>query len=360
MNLNQLKWVILLLALLTFAQGGRVWWNDRHSLIHGTLEEESYEFSIPEGLDSDSGQWVSTSFGYHLAAWPRSFDGDPVVTTMGYQKGPPSKFITEMTQVWSPGNAEVSIEGPRTPERGVSVNQWKSCLQSVFCVSRKKTFVDGVLRDLVRYRPMLKRSVWFEASALDAARGLHLSFDLGSETLDRYVVITDSGNTQNFTLRSAKNEIGDSARTLFSKLMTGITVKEDLQSPREWISTRLKTIDLAKINAMTDSKLRYLRLIETQNLLFSQIAIDPRSIAPFFHLAGVTHLLGMSLLKEKKSYFKNQESWILLVQPLLSSLIQYVGDFPDTGKEKGERAAALANLDSLLQDYLLLKKKLSR
>jgi hypothetical protein len=360
MSSVQIKWVFLILSLLGIAQGGRLWWYERHSLIHGTLPEESYEVSIPEDIDRDSGGFMTLSFGYHLVPWLKAFHGDPVVSTMEYQKGPPSKFITRMSQIWSPGNAEVIIEGPRTPEAGVTVNQWKSCLQSVFCVARKNRFIEVVLKDLIKQRPKLKRVVWFESQALDAGRGLHLEFDLDQEMLERFVMITDAGNTQNFSIRYAKNEIGEDARDQFRKLMTGFTLRDDLKTPREWISTRLKGVDLSKIALIADPKLRYQKWIETQSLLFSQIAIDPRNVAPFFHLAGVTHLLGMSLLKEKKTYFKNQESWILLVQPLLSTLIQYVGDFPDSGKEKGERGAALANMDSLLQDYLLLKQKLSK
>ncbi len=347
-------------AVIGLAAGGRVWWSQRNSLLHGAIEEETYEIAIPEDLDRDGGAYMTLSFGYHLVPWPKTFNGDPVVSTMDYQKGPPLKFITRMSQIWSPGNAEVVIEGPRTPEAGVSVNQWKSCLQSAFCVGKKQRFIEVVLRDLVKQRSKLSKMAWFESTALDAGRGLRLEFDLGAEAMERFVMITDGGNTQNFSIRYAKNQIGEAARDQFRKVMKGFTLRDDLQTPREWISTRLKTVNLSKISAIPDPALRYQKWIETQNLLFSQIAVDPRAVAPFFHLAGVTHLLGMSLLKEKKTYFKNQESWSLLVQPLLSTLIQYVGDFPETGKQKGERSAALANMDSLLQDYLLLKKKLSK
>ncbi|MBU6152817.1 MAG: hypothetical protein KGP28_00815 [Bdellovibrionales bacterium] len=360
MSSVQIKWMFFLLLLLGLGQGGRIWWHERHSLIHGVFAEETYEPSIPENLDREEGAFMTVSFGYHLVPWPKFFEGDPVVSTMDYQKGPPSKFITRMTQIWSPGNAEVIIEGPRTPETGVTVDQWKSCLQSVFCVARKNRFIEIALKDLIKQRSRLKKVVWFESPAVDAGRGLRLEFDLDEQMLERFVIITDSGNTQNFSLRYAKNEIGKAAHEQFRKLMTGFTLRDDLKTPREWISTRLKGVALARIASIPDPKIRYQKWIETQNLLFSQIAIDPRNVAPFFHLAGVTHLLGMSLLKEKKSYFKNQESWILLVQPLLSTLIQYVGDFPEAGKEKGERSAALANMDSLLQDFLLLKKKLSK
>jgi hypothetical protein len=187
-----------------------------------------------------------------------------------------------------------------------------------------------------------------------------LRFELQDQDLDRYVVITQLGNTQNFTLKSARNEVGAKARELFKKVIYGMTVRDDILASREWISARLKSVELGKVVKLTDAKDRYLRLIETQNLLFCQLAIDPRTIAPFFHLAGVTHLLGMNLLKETKTYFRNQESWLIGVQPLLTSLIQYVGDFPEGSKVDIERNAARANMEALLQDFLLLKKKKSK
>jgi hypothetical protein len=355
------KGVLVLALAVAVAMGGRVLWNQSHSLLRGPFKTEAFTTAIPEGLDSTGGNWRTLSYGYHLAPWPISFRGEPVVTTLNYEKGPPSQFITEWIQVWSPGSVELSIEGPRTPFVGMTALDWKSCLGSPFCVSKKQDFINSVLRDRVQDPSQLKEVSWFESDSLQAARGIHLHFEVTGRRLDRYVVLNNQGVAQNFTLKTNHDEAGEEARGVMEAILHGMTVMDAIDTSREWISGRIKTVDLNQIRAISDPKTRYLKLFEIQNLLCSQLAIDPRFVAPYFHLAGVTHLLGVSLLKEKKVYFKNQESWILLIQPLLSSLVQYVGDFPEaTEKQKGERGAALANMEALQQDFLLMKEKLSQ
>ncbi len=355
---TKMKWALGLVVGMASLLGGRQIWMETHSLLNGPMKSESFISAIPERVD-EAGEWVSLSYGAHLAPWPVLFRGDPIMTTMGYRKGPPHQFIQKMVQVWSTGNAELEIEGPRTPRKDFSVLDWKNCLGSSFCFSAKKQFIEATMRDLIPYRSMRVDFSWFESDSLQAARGIHLHFDLGTHELDRFVVITPLGGTQNFTLKSAKNEVGSEARSVFRRIIYGMTVKDGAAEAKIWIANRLKSIELAKIEKKQDPKSRYLGLIEVQNLLFCELALDPSAIAPFFHLAGVTHLIGMSLLKEKNVYFKEQESWSISIQPLLSTLIQYVGDFPDHGK-KGERGAALANMESLLQDFLLLKQKITQ
>jgi hypothetical protein len=355
------KGVFVAIVLASLGLGGRVLWNQTHSLLKGPMKMETFAAKIPQQLDVQGGNWRTLSFGYHLAPWLVSFRGEPVVTTLNYEKGPPTKFVSEWIQVWSPGSVELSIEGPRTPSAGMTALDWKNCLGSAFCITAKNRLIDSVLRDLVKEKGQLKELTWFESDALQAARGIHLHFEIGGRRWDRYVVFTNNGIAQNFTLKTNHDEAGDEARLMMDSILQGMTVSDTLDSSREWIASRIKTIDLNQVRSISDSKTRYIRLFEVQNLLCSQLAIDPRFVAPYFHLAGVTHLLGVSLLKEKKVYFKNQESWSLLIQPLLSSLVQYVGDFPEgTEKQKGERAAALANMEALQQDFLLLREKLSK
>ena len=136
-----------------------------------------------------------------------------------------------------------------------------------------------------------------------------------------------------------------------------MTVKDDLTEARLLMKRKLQTIDLEKIRTIQDPTTRYARMIQAQNLLFSQLSVDPRLIAPFFHLAGVSHLLGSALLHEKTHLFSNQDSWIISIQPLLNALIQFVKDFPEVGQLKEEKVAALKDMESLLGDYLLLEQK---
>ena len=266
-----------------------------------------------------------------------------------------------MKQIWSPGNAELSIEGPRTPIQGYSVLQWKSCVNSyLFCLEEKKKLVDADLRDLEKFKKKVAHISWFESDALNAPRGLHVEIAFETSRIDRFIVFTDKGNSQNFTLKTSLNPVGAEARELFYKVLSGMTVKDDLGEARAWIQKKIQSIQLEKVRNITDPALRYSQLIQVENALFSQLAVDPRSIAPFFHLAGVVHLLGVSLIHEKKVYFKNQESWIIGTHPLLTALVQYVKDFPDSGPQKTEREAALADMESLLEDFLLLEQKASK
>lgn len=337
---------------------GRVFYVRSHLLFQGPLSPEVLAPFEPG--ESEASSWSKTSYGYHLALWPSAFQGSPILTSMDYHKGPPRNFISEMVQTWGTGQAELRIEGPRTPKAGYGAIEWKSCLNSMFCFSNQALFHERIVRDLLSERSRLLSVSWFEVETLGGARGVHLRFDLGDRELDRWVVITDQGNTQNFTLKSTKDAGGAEARALLRKIFQSMRVTDDLKVPRDWIASRLKGVQLAEVSRISDPRKKYLGLIEVQNLLFSQLAVDPRGMAPYFHLGGVVHLMGMSLARDKLSHFPNQESWSNAVQPLLTSLIQYVGDFPDSGKDKAERAAILSNLESLLQDYLLLKKRLTK
>jgi hypothetical protein len=358
MGMGRWKWIVGAVCLGGGVWSGRLFYVRSHLLFQGPLVAEL--LAPLEIAESGPDPWVKTSYGYHLVHWPSGFQGSPILTTMDYHKGPPKNFISEMVQTWGSGKAELSIEGPRTPKPGFGAIEWRSCLNSVFCFSNQALFNDRLVRDLFPERERLLSVSWFEVETLGGARGVHLRFDLGDRELDRYVVITDQGNTQNFTLRSSKDAVGAEARSVLRKILQGMRTTDDLKAPRDWIASRLKGVQLAELSRISDPRKKYLGLIGVQNLLFSQLAVDPRGMAPFFHLGGVVHLMGMSLARDKSTYFPNQESWSNSVQPLLTSLIQYVGDFPDSGKDRAERGAILSNLESLLQDYLLLKKKLSK
>lgn len=352
--------ILLVACFFVLFAGGRFFWMRSHSLIRGGVEMESYVPAIPEGTDAENGDFSTLSYGYQIAPWPRTFQGDPIVTTMEYRKGPPSQFISEMVQVWSPGEVEVSIEGPRTPVPGMSAVEWKSCLRSAFCLAKKEVFARSAFKDLLQERDLKIKFFWFEGETIESARGVRAEIKLGDSLWERYVVIGNTGVTQNFTLKAKMGPALSEARDRLRQVIRGMRVGDGISEARDWIAVKLRGIDLSRASRIPDPKARYLKLISIQNLLFSQLSVDPRDVAPFFHLAGVTHILGMSLLKEKKTYFKNQESWINRIQPLMSTLLEYAGDFPEAGKEKGERKGALANMDSLLQDYLLLKQKLSK
>jgi len=359
--LTRTKLLLIIIAGFTLWGSSTLYFRNRNPFFHGSIDSEIIKKTDPDPSNADQASWEVLSYGYELGPWPLRFQDEPVVSTLTYQKGPPDKFIPEMNLIWSPTHAEIRIEGPRTPTPVQSRLLWKIHLgNKLFNAGEKKSFIDTAFPDLKPYGKKIKKISWFEGETASSPAGIHLQIDFANSQIDRYILITEEGITQNFTLTASKDSVGDDARKLFIQVLGAMNAKNTLSEPRYWMGQKLKQIRMDQIEAIQNPKLRYERLIQVRNELLSQLAVDPRSIAPFFHLAGIVHLLGISLIKEKKVYFKNQESWLVGTGPLLTGLIHYVKDFPDSGDQKNERDAALANMESLLEDFLLFEQRASQ
>ena len=188
-------------------------------------------------------------------------------------------------------------------------------------------------------------------------RGVHFTLDLGTTILDRYTILTEKGVAQNFTLQYVKTPVGIEGRELFVKTISGLKIKDDLLPARAWIQSKIKDVKLGDIRALPDQKVRLGELIKVQNWIFSLLSVDPTQLAPFFHLAGVTHMLSLDLLKAKENTYENQEAWILNSRPLLETLILYARDFE---KNTPNSTSAIRNMEALLSDVLLLQQNLSK
>ena len=317
------------------------------------LTEEWVDNTFPERLDDvqDPSSWNTLPYGYTLGPWPSDFEGEPIVTKMTYQKGPPQKFIQAMTQVWKPVEVEVTLEGPKTVIAGKTAAEWKQCFGSSFsCGSEKQQFLEYAFPHLKKTSALTVK--WFDNLDPQGTRGVHFHIDAGSYQIDRYSIISEQGVVQNISLKFVANPVGLEAQTQFIKIIGGLKVKDDLTSARDWIQTKIKSVELNSIRAISDPKLRLRRLIQVQNWIFSHLSVDPTQMAPFFHLAGVTHLLTMDLLRMQKPIFSSQESWILNSKPLLESLISYTRDFQNSEQP-------VRNIESLLQDVLMLQQKMT-
>jgi hypothetical protein len=322
----------------------------RNSLINHPLQKEWVENQFPEKLDED----LILPFGYTLGPWPGTFLGEPIVTKLTYQKGPPEKFIERITQVWKPVEVELEIFGPKTIKPGVSASEWRACFESSFiCENDKKKFLAEIYPDQKLHAKDETTLTWFDSLDPLAARGLHLSVQTPTYRIDRYTVITEAGATQTFSLKTVKGPVGEQARDLFVKTLSGLKVKEDLASSRIWIQNKIRSVRLDEVRKIRDPKVRLARLIQIQNWIYSLLTVDPTHIEPFFHLAGVTHLLAMELLKTNQTYFPDQEAWILNFRPLFETLLAYTKDFPEPHEELTK------NIESLLQDILFEQNKLS-
>ncbi len=321
-----------------------------NALVNHALSVEWLDNRFPENPNDDT----ILPFGYTLGPWPEYFMGEPIVTRLTYQKGPPQKFIQTQTQIWKPVEVELEIDGPRTLIPGFTANQWKECFSKSFaCISEKGKYLEFVFPDRAQHQKDEVTLTWLESQNPISARGTHLTITAKTYQIDRYTIITDSGALQSFSLKSVSNPIGLQARELFLKTLASLKVKEDLGSARAWIQNKVAGVNLDEVRKIQNPKMRLERLILIQNWIYSLLSVDPTHAEPFFHLAGVTHLLAIELMHSKQKYFENQEAWITSLKPLFETLILYVKDFP--GSE-----AQVKNIESLLQDILLEQNKASR
>jgi hypothetical protein len=339
-----------LLVLLFLALGSVAYYFTLGSSLAGkALAKEWIDNQFPEKLDEDT----ILPYGYTLGPWPTQFEGEPIVTKLTYQKGPPKKFLEKITQVWRPVEVELQIYGPHTVKEGMSASKWRTCFASAFiCRSEKKLYLSEVFGDRNQFDGDEIELTWFDSLDPLAARGTHLKIEALTYRIDRYTVITETGAAQTFSLKTVKGPMGDKARELFLKTLGGLKVKEDLQSARLWIQNKIRSVRLDEVKLIQDPKLRLQRLIQIQNWIYSLLTVDPTQVDPFFHLAGVSHLLAMELIKSKQVYFHSQEAWILSFRPLFETLLEYAKDFP------GNEALA-KNIEALLQDLLYEQNKLT-
>ncbi|MBU6153551.1 MAG: hypothetical protein KGP28_04545 [Bdellovibrionales bacterium] len=320
------------------------------SPLYSALRIEILNNFFPETPDDD----LILPFGYTLGPWPKDFLGEPIVTKLTYKKGPPSKFIDTMTQIWRPVEIELSLTGPKTVVPDFKIKNWRDCFQSDFRCSKEKTlFWERVFPEEKKYSGENIGLSWFESPDPRGARGVHLVVQTKTYEINRFAVIIPNGSVQVFSLKSILSGPGIEAREIFVKTMGSLKVNEDLANSRAWIESKIKKVNVETIKGIRGQKERFERLILVQNWIYSYLSVNPTALDSFYHLAGITHSLAMDLLKTKERTFENQEAWILSFHPLLSTLIRYAKDFPSSDSKVKE-------MQALLEDFLLKQRKLTR
>ncbi len=336
----------LLLALLCAS----AFWFYRNSKnpLSGVLEKEWLDQRFPEKVDTEDSIWQVLPHGYTLGPWPMRFRNEPIVTKLTYNKGPPKKFLQSITQLWQPVEAELSLLGPKTLKEGMHQSQWKECFEARWtCNTQRSEVLEYVAHK--KDGAKLAKVTWFDHLEINGPRGIHLKWEYPQYQVDDFVIITENGIAQGFELKTVHTEIGEEARSLFYQILGSLKVKEDLAGSREWIQNKIRSVQLSQIRKQSDAKMRLTQLIEIQTWLFSLLTVDPTHITPFFHLAGVTHLFALDLLKLQTTYFENQESWIVTAKPNLENLLKYTKDF-------GQNSIP-SQVEALLQDFLLQQEK---
>lgn len=318
------------------------------SPISGMLEKEWLNQNFPEKVDTEDSIWQVMPYGYTLGPWPTQFRNEPIVTKLTYSKGPPTKFLQSITQLWLPVEVELKLMGPKTLTENMKQLDWKNCFESHWtCNSPRKKILEYLAHK--KDDGKISKSSWFDHLEANGPRGVHIVWDYPKYQIDDYVVITENGIAQGFELKSLKSEAGEEARALLAKVLGSLKVKEDLPGNRDWIQGKIRSVQLVQLQRMPDRKEKLMKLIEVQNWLFSLLTVDPSQVTPFFHLAGVTHLLTLELIKLQTVYFQNQESWILSAKPNLDTLLKYANDF--------ENPTITKQIEDLIQDVLLQQQK---
>ncbi|MBS1958963.1 MAG: hypothetical protein JST80_05780 [Bdellovibrionales bacterium] len=347
----------ILVGVAALIAAGFFAWQLTLSPFQRALSTEWVENSFPENVDTEDSNWNVLPYGYTLAPWPKTFQGEPIVTKLTYHKGPPKKFLQEIVQIWRPVEVELRVDGPRTLVPNFKASDWKRCFASRFNCRAEKAEFQKYLGVHGREEPQV---TWFETLDVLGARGVHTLQEFPSYDLNRYTVITDKGVLQTFMLKSVRNPVGTAAIETFLKVLGGMKVRDDLEGSKEWIQSKIKAVRLDVVRATPDPKLRIEKMIQVQNYIASHLSVDPTQFPPYFHLAGVTHMLGVELFRAQKSYFGNQEAWTLNIKPMLETLIQYARDFQAEHVADKNAPIQVQNLEALLQEILLLQQKLSK
>ena len=339
-----------LLAIFAFSALGAFFLYFHSSPLESRLPTEILTRSPEEKLDPN----LILPFGYTLGTWPQSFRGEPIVTRLTYIKGPPAKFLDQMVQVWRPVEAELTLFGPKTISPNLSLEDWRNCFHQEFgCIREKQLFWEKVFPERKVYEKDLVQASWYESTDKNSPRGVHLVIKTKTYQMDRFAVITPKGTTQVFSLKSVLSPIGLEARELFLRTIGNLTVNDDITVGRKTIESQLKSVNIDALKKIENRKERLKKLILVQNWIYSYLSVDPSSIDSFYHLAGITHRLAMDLMTAKERFFENQESWILSFQPLLSTLIQYARDFPNS-------EMPVKSMEALFEDFLLEQNKMGR
>ncbi len=166
-----MKFKKTLIALFALSFLGSLYLFLHSSPLYSALKIEVLNNTFPEKPDDD----LILPFGYTLGPWPKDFRGEPIVTKLTYLKGPPSKFIDSMTQIWRPVEVELTLTGPKTVISDFKIKEWRNCFQSDFrCGKEKGLFWKRVFPDEKNHSDDEIKAFWFESPDPMSARGIQL------------------------------------------------------------------------------------------------------------------------------------------------------------------------------------------
>lgn len=325
-------WVAIVLT--SGIVGGSTWLAATQVAPHPhfrSAETRALEPFIPSPEDSG---WTILPFFYSMGAWPKKFDGNDVLYSLPYAKGPPQQFVAQVTARWKMPHTTLVIEGPRTPQRVYSAERLRQCatspwLQPVTCSDARELVLGKHVRQMLELKPIAWELEWFEVSNTamrpeEQPRGFHIAVTLRDgeqeKVQERYILINDKGATQALVLDRPAGPGGELASATLAKIVRSLRLSTELVMGRSWVDRELQKVSLDQLGAIRDSRGFLERFSEIQALLVSEISVDPRNFDAFFHLGGTSSLLARRGVRERNT------DWTALAKPAVRSALNYVQD----------------------------------
>lgn len=324
--------ISLTLLILGFA-----FWAGRVSIFSSPVwKQEGRVALLPFAPEADKkDEWLVAPFFYALGAWPLVFEKQPVLHTLPYRKGPPNRFVAQVTARWQMPDITLTLEGPRTPIPADESRRLKTCFHSaspitaIACASLKERALGRHLREMSGLRPTEWTIRWVSVQnpslkEEEHAEGVYLSASSPLRAQDRFVLITSSGTHQSFILNRPVSSKGLLARRTFEQVLGTLRVPAKLSIGRQWVNRSLASTQLGQIRPESASAEILPRLARIQALLISKISVDPRTYDSYFHLGGTAMMLARFASKEKNFDLS------AVAKPLLQASVNYAEDInPD-------------------------------
>jgi hypothetical protein len=308
------------------------------------VEEIRWDPLIPDQSSGAKEQWLTLPAYFTLGAWPRMFQGQPVLFSLPYEKGPPLRFLGHLVARWKMPDATMTWEGPKSPENRESRVEWRSCFTGsrLHCGWMKQAFLERHLKDM-KWKPgQLTKIFWFEVQdpagkAIEQApAGLWIEMHSSDATRSRAVLITEGGSQQVAELKDRGERTGEEARQLFQQMIRTLRLSDELKSGRALSSLRVSEVSLKSVATLSRSKDWVSSLSAIQATLMSRLTVEPKDLEAYYHLAGSGLVFLRKISETRKALLAQGASedamglllaeWAAAVRPTIQAAARYAED----------------------------------